>query len=111
MEKDTELWHHRISTRIVDTGGAAKETIVNKTPTFVHWITVSPETLNTQALIQIYDGFDAGGKLVWQLETGYGRHYNFMPPIPCEQGVFVYSDANIASWSMGYDTPAIPKAE
>lgn len=102
MGQNTDLCHHPIDTRVLDTGGAAKSTLVNKGSTYVHWISVSAQALNTQGLIQIYDGFDAGGRLVWQLEPGYGRHYNFLPPIICRQGVFVYNDANIASWSLGY---------
>lgn len=111
MEEDVNLCHHRIATRVLDTGGAAKSTIVNKTPTYVHWMTVSPEALGTAGVIKIYDGFDTGGKLVWQLESGYGRHYNFLPPILCEQGVFVYNDAAIASWVMGYHAAKGYKAE
>lgn len=103
MEKHEDLGHHRIETRVVDTGGAAKSTLVNRTPTYVHWITVAAEALGTVGVIYIYDGFDTGGKLKWKLETGYGRHYNFIPAIPCDQGLFIYNDAAIASWTVGYE--------
>jgi len=56
----------------------------------------------TFGMLRIYDGFDAGGKLQWQLEPGYSRNYNFIPPIPCDQGITVYNDANIASYTIAY---------
>lgn len=89
-------------TRTVDTGAAITNTIVNRRPSCIHWITVSVEGLNAQGLIQIHDGSDAGGELVWQLEPGYSRHYNFTPPIQCQTGIFIYTDAAIGSYSIGY---------
>lgn len=94
--------NRRIDTRVVDTAGAITNTLINKDASEVYWITVSPETYKTPGLIQIYDGFDAGGKLVWQWEPGESRHANFIPPIHCEQGVFVYTDANIASYTIAW---------
>lgn len=92
----------RIATRVVDTAGAATNTLVNREPTQIHWICYSTQVLNTQGLIQVYDGFDALGKLVWQIEPGYSRQHCFLPPITCDQGVFVANDANIASYVIGY---------
>lgn len=92
----------RIATRVVDTGGAATNTLLNREASDVHWISYSPEVIGTQGLIQIYDGFDAAGKLVWQLEPGYARQHCFYPPIPCEQGVFVATDANMASYTIAW---------
>lgn len=94
--------YERIETRVVDTGGAIKNELIQKNACCVHWITVSAEALGTIGLIQIYDGFDVDGKLKWQLEPGYSRHYNFLPPIPCDQGIFVYNNAAIASYTIGY---------
>ena len=94
--------YNPLETWVVDTGGAASSVIINKRPSTVHWITVSAETLNTQGLIQIYDGFDTGGKLVWQLEPGYSRHHNFIPSFCCHQGIFVYCAPTIASYTIGY---------
>lgn len=92
----------RLQTRVVDTGGAASNTIINRRPTCVHWISISAQTLNTQASIQIYDGSDAGGELVWQLEPGYSRHHNFIPNICCQVGCFIVTDEHIASYTVGY---------
>lgn len=92
----------KLQTRVVDTGGAASNTIVNRRPTCVHWITVSAQVLATQGMIQIYDGSDAGGELVWQLKPGYSRHHNFIPHICCQVGCFIYTNAHIASFSVGY---------
>lgn len=93
---------HPLQTRTVDTGAAITNTIVNRRPCVIHWITVSVEGLNAQGLIQIHDGSDAGNELVWQLEPGYSRHYNFNPAIICQTGIFVYTDAAIASYTIGY---------
>lgn len=94
--------NRRINTRVVDTGGAITNTLIDEDASEVYWISVSPQALATQGLIQIYDGFDAGGKLVWQQEPGQATPENFIPPIHCEQGVFVYTDANIACYTIGW---------
>jgi len=96
------ITEHELETRVVDTAGAALNTIINRRPTVVHWITVSVETLNTQGLIQIFDGTDANSELKWQLEPGYSRHHNFIPEIHCPRGCFIYNDAAIASYTVGY---------
>lgn len=92
----------RIETRVVDTGDEAGRTVIQKDACEVWWIISSPKTLGTQGLLQIYDGFETGGKLKMQLETGYARQHNFIPPIPCDQGVAVYNDGNVASYTIGY---------
>lgn len=92
----------QIETRVIDTGGAAKSTLIQKDACEVWWITVSAQAINTQGLIQVYDGFDTGGKLKWQYEPAYSRQNNFIPPISCDQGIFVYNDANIASYTIAY---------
>jgi len=55
----------------------------------IYSLTVHPEAWLTAGTIQIFDGWDAGGKLVWEGRPGQERHYNFIPPIHCEMGVFV----------------------
>jgi len=97
----------RIQTRVVDTGGSAKSILIQRDACDVCWIEISPETSGTAGLIQIYDGFSTGGKLVWQLEPAYSRHSNFIPPIPCNQGIFVYSDANIACYTIAYSPRSV----
>jgi len=92
----------RIETRVVDTGGAAATTLIQKDACEVYWIMASLETPGTQGLLQIYDGFDVAGKLQWQHEPGYEVDHNFIPPIPCEQGLTVYNDSNIACYTIGY---------
>jgi len=92
----------RIETRVIDTGDAALTTIIQRDACEVWWISVSEKTANTKGLIQIYDGFDASGKLQWQLEPAYARHCNFAPPIPCDQGITVYNDANIAAYTIAF---------
>ena len=92
----------RIETRVIDTGGAPSTTLIQKDASEVWWITVSPETLATAGVIIIYDGFDATGKLKWQLESGFGLTHNFIPPIPCDYGICVTTDANIASFTIAF---------
>jgi len=99
----------RIETRVVDTAGAAKSTLIQKDACEVWWISVSPETKDTKGLIKIYDGFDSEGKLEWQQEPAYSRQYNFIPPIPCDQGVFVYNDAGIACYTIAYRPKKWPR--
>ncbi len=108
--------NRRIATRVVDTAGVATNTIINRDASEVWWISVAVQTSKTQGLIQIYDGFDTGGKLVWQFEPWESEHANFVPPIPCEMGVFVYTDAHIASYTIAWrakkwDRPRPMKAD
>ncbi|MBA7567055.1 hypothetical protein ES708_08755 [subsurface metagenome] len=101
----------RIETRVVDTADAALTTIIQKDACEVWWISVSEKTPATKGLIQIYDGFDTQGKLQWQLEPSYTRNYKFIPPIPCDQGITVYNDANIASYTIAYRPKRWPREQ
>lgn len=92
----------RIATRVVDTGAAAQSVIVNKGPCDVYWLALGIETIGNRGVIQIYDGLDANGKLVFQGEAGYAHFHRFDPPIPCEQACFVYTDTGIACWTLAY---------
>lgn len=98
--------NRRIVTRVVRPTDAIPDMLINREATEVWWITVSVTTLNTMGLIQIFDGFDAGGKLVWEITPGYARSYNFIPPIPCEQGVFIHTntvqDHDIYTYTIAY---------
>jgi len=94
--------NRRTATRVVDTGGVLLNTLIDEDAAEVWWITVSPETSKTAGLIQIYDGFDAAGKLVWQWEPEEAKHANFVPPIHCEMGVFVYNDTHIGSYTIAW---------
>jgi len=92
----------RIETRVIDTGGATKSILIQKDACQVWWISTSVETPGTAGMLKVYDGFDAGGKLQWQMEPSYHTHCNFVPPIPCDQGIFIYNDAKIASYTIAY---------
>lgn len=92
----------RIETRVIDTGGAAKNVLIQKDACEVSWIVVSPQAIATAGVLKIYDGFDAAGKLRFQIETAYSRPCNFIPPIPCDQGIYIVTDANIASYTLAY---------
>jgi len=92
----------RIETRTVDTGGAAKSTVVQKNACEVCWISISAETDGTKGLVKLYDGLDNGGRLRWQSEPAREHHPIFIPRIPCDQGLFIYNDANIACYTVAY---------
>jgi len=92
----------RIETRVIDTGGVMLTTLIQKDACEVWWITVSPQTEKTPGVLKIYDGFDVNGKLEFQIESGYAEHCNFIPPIPCDQGITVYNDTLIACYTVGY---------
>ena len=100
----------RIESRYID-GGAARTTLIQKNAVKVHWITIFPQAVATVGVIKIYDGFDTGGKLKWQLETGVVKHCLFSPPIPCDQGLFIDSDANIGGYTIGYRPVKWDRAE
>ena len=93
---------HCVESRVVDTAAGILNTIINKRPSIVHWITVSTEAQGGVGVIEIYDGFDREGDLKWRLEPGYSRHHNFIPPFSCKVGIFIYNDAAIASYTIGY---------
>jgi len=99
----------RIETRVIDTAGAATTTLIQKNAADIWWITVSPETLGTAGVIKIYDGFDAAGRSKWQLESGYGLTHNFIPPIPCDQGIYITTDEKIASYTLAYRPRGWPR--
>jgi len=94
--------NRRIETRVVDTGGVLLNTLIDQDASEVWWITVAPQASKTAGLIQIYDGYDVNGKLKWQWEPEEAKHANFVPPIHCEQGVFVYNDTHIASYTIAW---------
>jgi len=92
----------RIETRVIDTGDAALTTVIQKNACEVWWISVSYSGTQAAGLIRIYDGFDTSGKLEWQSEPLTSIHHNFIPPIPCDQGITVSNDASIASYTIAY---------
>jgi len=92
----------RIETRVVDTAGGALTTLIQKDACEVWWIVVSPQTTGTAGILKLYDGFDVNGKLQFQIEPEYADTCNFIPPIPCDQGITVYNDANVASYTIAY---------
>jgi len=94
--------NRRINTRVVVQAVEGLGNLINKDASEVWWLTASAAVLGTIGLIQIYDGFDAGGKLVWELHPGYNRNHNFIPPIHCEQGVFVLTDAAVLCYTIAW---------
>lgn len=83
-------------------GDAAKSTLIQRNPVHVHWISFFPKAPATAGVIQIYDGFDAGGKLKWQHEPAYAAHKVFIPPFDCHQGLFIYTSADIGGFTIAW---------
>lgn len=92
----------RTDTRYVD-GAAAKAENIHSGPARVHWLSFFPETVNTVGVIQIYDGMDTGGRLRWQMECGVVGHFPFDPPILCEEGLYIGSDANVGGYAVNWN--------
>ena len=92
----------RIETRVVDTGGAAKSTLIQKNACEVFWLSIYAEADGTKGSLTLYDGSDNGGKLKWQSEPAREHHCLFIPPIPCDVGLFIYNDAHIACYTVAY---------
>lgn len=92
----------RIETRVVDTGDAELTTLIQKDACEVYWIVVSNGQKDRAGVFEIYDGFDTGGKLKFRSEAMDAIPCNFIPPIPCEQGLAVYNHTNVACYTIGY---------
>ncbi|MBA7582258.1 hypothetical protein ES708_24185 [subsurface metagenome] len=90
-----------VDTRYVD-GGADRSTLIQKNAVKVHWISFFPESTATAGVIQMYDGFDNGGKLKWQHEPAYAGHKIFIPPFLCRQGLFIFTNAALGGYTIGY---------
>ena len=94
--------NRRIVTRVVEPGGVATGTLFNREACEVYWITAAPNVSLTAAVLQIFDGFDIAGKLVWEDWPDQNRHCNFIPPIHCEQALFVQADADMGVYTIAW---------
>jgi len=88
--------------RLIATFVGSASALIQRQPCKVYWITVSPGTLATQAGIEIYDGFDIGGRKAWRVDTGQAIHVVFDPPINCETGVYIRAVDTLKSYTVGY---------
>lgn len=73
-------------------------------PTLVFWIAVNPKTINTEAVLALYDGQNTSGTKRQEIATGYALQLLFQPPIRFSQGLYVDIDAQIDSYTIGYLT-------
>lgn len=94
--------NRRIESRPVNTGRAISNILIEKDASEIYWLTVCPDDIGDRATLRIYDGFDAGGKLVWEGQMWRTRHFNFVPPIHCEMGIFINSDKNVEFYTIGW---------
>lgn len=74
--------------------------------TLVYWVMVNPKTVGTHALIEVFDGWDDSGIKRVEIYTGYDRPCVFLPPIRCQDGLYVKIDAEIYSYTVGWRTEA-----
>lgn len=99
----------RIQTRVVDIVVDKKTaTLIQKDACMIWWLAVSSEENHPLGEIKIYDGFDAGGKLVYEFHSAYGRTENFIPPIPCDYGIYITSDSYLA-YTIGFRPRSWPR--
>lgn len=108
--------NRRIESRSYEPDGVATGYLINREATEVWWISVCPNVFLTASGIRLYDGFDNLGSRKWGARPGQSRHYNFIPPIPCEQGVFVDCNADVGCFTIGFrpkkwDRPKPMKAD
>lgn len=108
--------NRRIEVRHFEPNGVATGYLINREATEVWWTTISPNVFLTPCEVHLYDGFDARDRPKWGCRPGQSRHYNFIPPIPCEQGVFVNCNADtgcvtIAFRPKKWDRPKPMKAD
>ena len=92
----------RIETRVVETGKVDLTTIIQKNACEVWWISVSTKTNNSEGLVTIHDGFDAAGSKKWKHQLFTSAHFNFVPPIPCDQGITVVSNSNVEYYTIAF---------
>jgi len=90
--------------KLINTHVETNSKLLNKGPSWIYWMTANPATLGTAGTLGIYDGFDNGGKKVFEVKTGYDRFNTFLPPISCNQGIYVEVDAAIDSYVVGYSS-------
>jgi len=93
----------RTETRVITVPKVGGGFLVQKDASRVWQITVNPRFLFAQGQIDIYDGFDTQGKHEWQLLPGYSRINYFLPPIPCDYGIYVNADAHIISFTIVWE--------
>ncbi|MBA7577682.1 hypothetical protein ES708_19535 [subsurface metagenome] len=94
--------NRRVETKVGQPNGVATGYLINREATEVYWITCSPNVFLTPGVILVYDGFDTGGKIKWEQRPGQCRHQNFIPPIHCEQGVFVDCSVDMGSFTIAW---------
>jgi len=94
--------NRRINTRVVALNGLAALTLIERDASEIYWLTADPNVFLTPGQICIYDGWDATGKLVLETNPGQSRHYNFIPPIHCEMGIFVVTDGDMGVFTIAW---------
>lgn len=94
--------NRRIQTFPFDFGGVASVQLIQKDACEVYWVTAGPNAAQTAGDIELYDGFDVGGILKWHTSPYEDAQFNFVPPIPCEQGLTIVGNAAMGRVTVGY---------
>lgn len=93
---------------IVQTGSK----LFSNETTWVYWVLVNTKTVGTRAVLKVYDGWDANGVERARIESGYDRPCVFIPPIRCQDALYVEADTEISTYAVGWRTEAsLPKKE
>jgi len=97
--------------KLINTYVGTDDRLVQKEPSYIYWLVLSPKTIGTAAEIRIYDGFSTGGKEVFRIKLAYSRNVNFQPPINCEQGIYVECVDAFDSYTIAYAAKKWQQAE
>ncbi|MBA7572237.1 hypothetical protein ES708_14013 [subsurface metagenome] len=76
--------------------------LIHDQEAILFWIILVPAALNAQGTINVYDGWDAAGKLKCIIKAGYARQHCFCPPIGCNDALYIEKDEHVESYSLGF---------
>jgi len=93
----------RIETRVITVPKAGGGVLIERDASRVWQIEANIRVANFQGQLDIYDGFDADGKHEWQVVARFSRTYPFIPPLPCDYGIYVHASANIGSFTITWE--------
>jgi len=84
--------------------------LLSKETTWVYWIMVNLTDPGTIGTVKVYDGWDDKGVERMRVTAEYSRLHVFIPPIRCQDALFVTMEDGVASYVVGWRTEAsLPK--
>jgi len=91
-----------LTEKLIATYVGSDDRLVQKEPSWVYWLVLSPKTIGTAAELRIYDGYDTSGKEIFRVKLAYSRNINFSPPLNCEQGIYIECVDAFNSYTVAY---------